>query len=229
MGWSMGVPLCDDLWLGMQLRNIALVDLGVIRNIEAEALEEYFRTERTPTQILMVLSGLSQMWIFSLYEFLRTWRQKAKHIIATAKEYETVAPRKKAKFLKTIIATAEGRHRFVRIAPTFYTHQLKQISNPEFVRRVQDYFDETSGLFSEVSAIRMALAKHEVEGKQGFAAEAPGYGRMSYFTGSIYWHYAHKLGFTDKVDRREIANAFLGITGEMTRPEQEDEDDSPPE
>ena len=22
--WSMGVPLCDDLWLGMQIRNIAL-------------------------------------------------------------------------------------------------------------------------------------------------------------------------------------------------------------
>jgi hypothetical protein len=64
MGWSMAVPLCDDLWLGMQLRNIALVDLGVIRNIEAEALEEYFRTERTPTQILMVLSGLSQMWVY---------------------------------------------------------------------------------------------------------------------------------------------------------------------
>lgn len=61
MGWSMAIPLCDDLWLGMQLRNIALVDLGVIRNIEAEALEEYFKTERTPTQILMVLSGLSQM------------------------------------------------------------------------------------------------------------------------------------------------------------------------
>ncbi len=68
----------------------------------------------------MVLSGLSQLWTFSLHEFLRTWRQKAKHIIATAMEYETVAPRKKAKFLQNIIATAEGRYRFVKIAPTFY-------------------------------------------------------------------------------------------------------------
>jgi hypothetical protein len=63
MSWSMAVPLCDDLWVGMQLRNIASVDFSVIRNIEAEALEEWFRTERTPSHILMVLSGLSQMWI----------------------------------------------------------------------------------------------------------------------------------------------------------------------
>jgi hypothetical protein len=26
MGWSMGIPLSDDLWLGMQLRNVAMVD-----------------------------------------------------------------------------------------------------------------------------------------------------------------------------------------------------------
>jgi hypothetical protein len=71
--WSMGVPLCDDLWLGMQIRNIALVDMAIIRKMETEMLNRYFELDRTPPE-LMVLSGISQMWIFSLYEFLRTWR-----------------------------------------------------------------------------------------------------------------------------------------------------------
>jgi len=61
--------------------------------------------------------------------------------------------------------------------------------------------------------------KAQVQGKHAFAAEAPGYGRMSYYTGSIYWHYTDRRGSTGKVDRREIANAFLGITDEITEPE----------
>jgi hypothetical protein len=63
--WSSGIPLCDDVWLGMQARNIAIVDLQVIRIIEADMLEEYFKEDRTPPG-LMLLSGMSQMWIFSV-------------------------------------------------------------------------------------------------------------------------------------------------------------------
>lgn len=206
----MAIPLCDDLWLGMQLRNIATVDLSVIRHMESEILERYYELEKTPPEII-VLSGISQMWIFSLYEFLRTWRQKAKHIIKTADEYQTVKPRKREKFLQQVIEVAEGRHRFVRSAPQFYIHQLQQIPNAEFVRAVKDYFAKTEELFTEVSHVRMMLAKHEVMGAPGFAAEAPGYGRMSYFTGSIYWQYTDKDETVGVVERRKVANAFLEI------------------
>src|SRR5258707_15054651 len=32
--WSMAIPLCDDLWLGMKARNIAIIDQGYLRPLE---------------------------------------------------------------------------------------------------------------------------------------------------------------------------------------------------
>ena len=48
-------------------------------------------------------------------------------------------------------------------------------------------------------------------GAAGFMAEAPGYGRMSYFTGSIYWQHTLRDETVDVVERRSLANAFLEI------------------
>ncbi|GAB9084649.1 hypothetical protein [Bradyrhizobium diazoefficiens] len=209
-GWSMAVPLCDDLWLGMQLRNIAVVDLSIIRPMEAEILELWYQTERTPPEIMM-LTGISQMWLFSLYEFLRTWRQKAKHIIKVADEYETVQPRKREKFLKGILDVAESKHKFVQRVPRFYVGQLQKIPNADFVKSVRDYLANTEELFTHISHARMMLAKHEIMGAQGFMAEAPGYGRLNTFSGSIYWQYTLKDESLDVLDRRSVANTFLGI------------------
>ena len=67
------LPLCDEPYLGMQVMNLGVVD-GFLENQEARLLAEYMETERTPLQIGVFVSALSQMWIFALYELLRTWR-----------------------------------------------------------------------------------------------------------------------------------------------------------
>jgi hypothetical protein len=82
------------------------------------------------------------------------------------------------------------------------------------VTGVKDYLAKTEGLFDDVSHVRMMLAKHEVMGTGNFAAEAPGYGRTSLFTGAIYWQVSYKDGSVGVVDRRKLANAFLEIEGE---------------
>ena len=87
---SESFPLTDDIWLGMQLRNIPIVDFTIIREIEGDALSEYMKRDRTPVDILLVLSAQSQMWIFALYEFLRTWRQRARFLLDVAKEIENL-------------------------------------------------------------------------------------------------------------------------------------------
>src|SRR5439155_19914712 len=79
--WSSKIPLVDDLWLGMQARNIAIVDMTIMRQIEASVLEEFFHDDRHSMPTLMTLSALSQMWVFSLYEFLRTWLDRASKLI----------------------------------------------------------------------------------------------------------------------------------------------------
>ena len=49
-------------------------------------MAEYIETERTPLQTAVFASALSQLWIFGLYELLRTWRQRAREVIRFAEE-----------------------------------------------------------------------------------------------------------------------------------------------
>jgi hypothetical protein len=44
----------------MQLRNIAIVDIGLLRDIEQQALESCFRDDRPDGETLMLLSATSQ-------------------------------------------------------------------------------------------------------------------------------------------------------------------------
>ena len=209
--WSREIPFCDDIWLGMQVRNIPLVDLGILRPMEEQALEAYMERESTPSDILMPLSALSQMWIFSLYEFLRTWRQRAIYLLRLSDEYNAVKAQDRAAFVKRAAESLEGKRRMLRIGPEMYAAHLAQFTDPTFVAKVRDYMQKTEWLFRDAEALRVTLAKHEVPKTPGYFAEAPGYGRMNYRDGSMYWFIQLKDGSETKVDRRELGNAFLGI------------------
>jgi hypothetical protein len=69
--------LFDDLFLSMQGQNVMLVDL-YLRDLERDLLRELIEIERTPLPATLIVSALSQMWIFAVYELLRTWRQRVK-------------------------------------------------------------------------------------------------------------------------------------------------------
>src|SRR5689334_4980844 len=64
----------------MQAMNLAIVD-SYIEDIELQVLREYIDQERTPIQIALFSSALAQMWVFALYELLRTWRQHMRFLI----------------------------------------------------------------------------------------------------------------------------------------------------
>jgi hypothetical protein len=105
IAWASGITLCDDLWMRMQAQNIAVVDIAIVRPMELEALCAYSREERIG-ELSMPLSALSQMWIFSLYEFLRTWRRRAEQILEIADQYVRTKPDKQAKYLANVIRDA---------------------------------------------------------------------------------------------------------------------------
>ncbi len=64
----------DDLYLGMQVMNVGIVD-QIITQQEYVLLNEYNLIEKIPDNT-MAVSALSQMWIYSLYEVLRMWRER---------------------------------------------------------------------------------------------------------------------------------------------------------
>src|SRR5689334_19321005 len=86
INWFMSIPLCDDVWLGMQAQHIAAVEIAIIRPLELQTAQKVFNGG-SYGDVMMALNGVSQMWLFSLYEFWRTWRQRAKQLLDLADQY----------------------------------------------------------------------------------------------------------------------------------------------
>ena len=61
--WSL--PLFDDLFLSMQGQNTMLIDF-YLRDLEGDLLRELVEIERTPFPATLIVSALSQMWIFAV-------------------------------------------------------------------------------------------------------------------------------------------------------------------
>ncbi len=220
--WVASIPLCDDLFLSMQAQNIALVDLMVLRGMETELLQEYWNNDgRMPGQFAMLVGATSQMWIYYLYEFLRTWRQRARELMEAVEEYERQeTPEKKADVRARLYSTVKKRRKHVRVAPNFYGRHMEQIADSTFVASVRAYRDKTDLLFRRVEGVRVTLAKHEIPktGKHQMFAEAPGYTRFDTIaTGSAYWQFVLKDDTVDVVQRRDVANEFLRITEDPER------------
>jgi hypothetical protein len=192
-----------------------MVDLAIIRDMESQAVEAFLERERTPTDILMPLSAVSQMWVFSLYEFLRTWRQRAYEVLRISEKYNSLGSDKEKKiYLDNELEKAQKKEGLIQLGLKFYSKHIGAVTDPEFVQRLVEYRNTTDLLFKRAEALRVTLAKHEVPKTPGFIAEAPGYGRMNQMTGSMYWFIVLKDGSQLQVDRRALADVFLGIDGE---------------
>jgi hypothetical protein len=63
----------DDIWLSMQARYVALVNAH-IADIEPQIYDEYWASDHPVTPTTHLVSGLTQMWVFALYELIRTSR-----------------------------------------------------------------------------------------------------------------------------------------------------------
>jgi len=210
ISWVMGIPLCDDVWLGMQAQHIAAVEIGIIRPLELHTARKVFNEEGYG-DLMLALNGVSQMWLFSLYEFLRTWRQRATQLLKLANQYSRTKPVKQKAFLAKTLADAKAKEKHIFSGASFYSDQVAKVADPDFVASIKAYYEKTDGWFGFIEELRMNLAKHEVPKKRGMVTEMPGYARMNIVTGTLYWQFIDAQGGLQKLDRREAANFFLDI------------------
>lgn len=212
--WPATIPMTDDMYLWMQAQNIARVEMSVLRRWESEVLDEQ---EADPGGYqgpkYRELMALSQMWVFGLYEFLRTWRQRADLLMRYEENYNklTTQPKRDA-YVKEIVDKAKDKARLATQFPAHYPEHVAKIVDPAFMKSVRAYKDKTEDLFRELSAVRMPAAKHEVPGGKKLIADGPGMGLPNRLTGSICWPVL--LG--DKqttIMRRDLADKFLGLFG----------------
>lgn len=196
----------DDPYLGMQAFNLEVVD-AILEKWEAQLLAEYFEQERTPFSTSVYVGAVSELWVFGVYELLRTWRQRAREVCNFGDSLQGYAPEKRLGKMEQKRREILSRSSDESAEVLHWSPFKRAAEDSDFVQRVQRALDETEWLFRRIESLRVALAKHEMPKTKGSFAMAPGYSRIDMNDGSMWWVTALRGKEVDAITRREIANA----------------------
>ncbi|EMJ98761.1 MULTISPECIES: hypothetical protein [unclassified Leptospira] len=180
--------LFDNAFLNMQAMNVAATD-QLIMNWEYSLLHDYIRSDSTPLESVILISALSQMWIFGTYELLRTWRQQIR---------EHLDP-KSNKFY----ANAETDQ---NLSEAYWLKNREKFKDASFAKKAKNQYDKMEPIFRCIEDIRVNLAKHEAPKSDKFKPRAPGYGRININCGSLDYEIMDRNGNYSFINRRDIAD-----------------------
>ena len=199
------LPLMDDLFLRMQAQNIAMVNAHII-DIERDMYRKYIERDRTPVPEALFTSALSQMWIFALYELLRTWRQRVQELLAHAERFAG------GQVPATTVPDEPDPNKNVA-----YLHaQARAEKEPEFLDQMRNAEELLQPAFRELEGVRVTLAKHEIPRGRGVKAANAGYARIDPLSGSINYQFVDRDGYSDMASRHSIVQHILRAFGVVT-------------
>jgi hypothetical protein len=192
------LPLMDDPFLRMQCQNIALVNAHII-DVEQQMYNKYIADERTPVQEAIFTSALSQMWIFALYELIRTWRQRVRELL----DHSQNLAAGKAQ------ATTTHGHWGHDANVAFLQARTRAEHDQVFLKQMQDAQGSLELVFRELEGVRITLAKHEIPKSKGIKAAHAGYARIDSLSGSMNYQFIDKDGSYNMCSRRSIVQHVL--------------------
>jgi hypothetical protein len=214
----LGLPLFADLYLRMQALNIALSDQA-LRDWEAALMRKYLESDGTPIQSAVFVSAFSQLWLFGLYELLRTWRERAEEIIKFAQSLSGLAVQAKQEKMAQTRAQIEARTADKSEADMRWKPFQRAVEDPAFVEAIGKAIDCSESVWRRLEELRVNLAKHQVPKSKGGFAMSPGYSRIDESTGSIYWQIDLGDKEVDIVSRQRISDQLLTqLSTECGRP-----------
>ena len=194
--------LFNDTYLNMQAMNICMVD-GHVTSLEYALLREYNEKEKTPLDSAFFVSALSQMWLFALYELLRTWRGRIRQL---EKWRDSGALTERLEKMESIQDSAPNAAAAMR---AWHVKQFRD--DPEFAKKAADQWETIAPVFKMVAAIRVTLAKHEDPGKPNSIPRMPGYGRINPFCGALSFEVNVKGQGMCYYSRRDVAEALRSL------------------
>lgn len=204
--------LGDDSYLNMQAFNLSVVDQFIMR-LEYDTLRKLHEEESTPAEA-MFLSAQSQMWIFAAYELMRTWQERAAEII---KLHQNGG-------LQHKIAHLEKETGYLHVGRTTRAAQLREVlADPSIVEKIKLDLRVVHIPFSRLSFIRVALAKHQVQGRRNSIAYAPGYGRINQWCGSLDYQLERGRVILGNISRRDIADELRALSSNRDKPQTDEE------
>lgn len=189
-----------DMNLVSQAENLTIVDAFVM-DLEYDYLRANFN-ETLSGYDSIFLSAQSQMWIFSAYEVMRTWMQKAKGYVLTAKNSGL---HQKLKSLKRdrgyINHTAQQKADEIQAL----------IDDPALVKMLEDDLARIYFLFSRLETLRVALAKHEARKRPNALMVGSTVAYMNRDCGSLEYQMNSGMMIQDNISRRDIADEIRAI------------------
>ena len=199
--------LGDDMYLRMQAINLGFVD-DFLADLETQLLAEYRALDKTPLDSAAFVSALSQLWIFGVYELLRTWRQRARDALSLAEVLNsTDTDAREARLHRERERMRETSPYGEAIVDDRWRIVERISKDQSFVEAIRTALDKTEWVFRRIEALRVHLAKHEVPKQKGSPALAPGYGRINMENGSIYYQFLVRPPEVDVLSRRDVADA----------------------
>lgn len=209
--------LGEEFYLQMQALNLGVVDEYLV-DLESELLREYIQLEKTPVPSAVFVSALSQLWIFGVYELLRTWRQRVREVLQFLEKFNMLGPGAREAQVQT------QREKLKKTSPypdgiddLRWSFFEQAINDKDFLRRLQVALDSSESVFRRIEALRIHLAKHEVPKVKGSSAMTPGYGRIDIVNGSINYQVLLRGNEVDTISRQDIANSCRGLIRDKTR------------
>jgi hypothetical protein len=217
LSWALqSLPLFDDVFLSMQALNLGMVHEFLIQ-IERDLLRDLIELEHTPPNTIFV-SALSQLWVFGLYELLRTWRQRAREVLT----FGDKVARETGPVRKKMMAAKKSELRSSASEPLSILYRWSQfrkvVTSPRYSQSVRHAIDRYEVLFRRLEALRVSLAKHEIPQARGIPALAPGYARIDARSGSMYWQVLLQGMEVDTLTRRDVADHCLSLATDLGRP-----------
>lgn len=192
----------SDPYMRMQAFNLSVVD-KFIMDLEYNTLRKLNEEDSTPVPEATFLSAQSQMWIFAAYELLRTSRARA---IDVLKLLENGGLRLKIESLEKDVG-------FLHVGRKIRAAQLRNLlDDPSIPDKIKVDNRITHIPFARLAHIRVALAKHEVQGKKKSIALAPGYGRINQWCGSLDYELERGGNILGNISRRDIADELRAIS-----------------
>jgi len=194
----------DDLYLGMQAMNVGIVD-SVVTEQEYALLRKWFEIERTPGELAIAVSALSQMWIYGLYEVLRMWRDR-RYQFEKLHQNGGIDPKIESMTDdEPLNLTIEVRKRQL----------LRYKEDSAYRAKIDEVWTRLEPVYRMTELFRMNLAKHCAPGKDGVVPRAPGYGRINHWCGAMDYELVDKDGYYSFLNRRNIADALRDVVKEV--------------
>ena len=192
--------LFDDVFLRMQGMNIALID-QFITEFEYQLLDEYTENSKPPINTAMFVSAQSQMWIFSIYELLRTWKER----VNKYKKWKDNGG------IEQILKNLSKQNQNISLG--YRKKHLEKLKNePEFYEKMIDHLSIMKNIFEMIEIIRINLAKHEIPKKRNSIVKTPGYARINMLCGALDFEVEYKNSQQyEFMNRRDIAEELRAI------------------